>query len=304
MTKGNLRFAVFGNEYQSHKSVAAHNILKALKEKGAEIHVERAFYNLLQSLYHNDMPEVHVFDAMPSGIAYAVSIGGDGTFLKTAARVGALEVPILGVNAGRLGFLSDVMPQEASDAIDAIYAEKTSIERHVAIEAEVAETDGTVVLRELYALNDIALLKHDNASMISIRTYINGQYVTTYQADGVIVSTPTGSTAYNLSNGGPIMVPESGILCLTAVAPHSLSMRPLVLSDASEIELRVESRSRHYLIAVDGNSKNLPVGTTVNIRKAKHKVMVVRSLHTNYYQLLRSKLMWGADVREDSKATP
>ena len=157
--------------------------------------------------------------------------------------------------------------------------------------------DGKPLPGVSHALNDIAVLKRDNASMISIRTSINGEYLVTYQADGLIVSTPTGSTAYSLSNGGPIIVPQTGILCLTPVAPHSLNIRPMVISDDSEITLTVESRNHNFLIAVDGQSAKCSEKTRLTIRKAPYNIKIVKRSSQKYFSTLRQKMMWGADTR-------
>ncbi len=148
-----------------------------------------------------------------------------------------------------------------------------------------------------YALNDIAVLKRDNASMITIHAHINGDELVTYQADGLVVSTPTGSTAYNLSNGGPIMAPLTGILCLTPVAPHSLNIRPIVINDDSVIELTVESRTHNYLVAVDGRSATLDESIPLVISKAPYTVRIVKRASQHYFATLREKMMWGMDAR-------
>jgi NAD+ kinase len=180
-------------------------------------------------------------------------------------------------------------------AISDIYAGNYRVDEHSVIKIE---TSGEEKLESSpFALNDIAILKRDNASMISIRASINGEYVTTYQADGLIVTTPTGSTAYNLSNGGPIIAPGTGTLCLTAVAPHSLNIRPIVVPDNSVISLKVESRSHSVLVAVDGKSTSLSDGTEVRISKAKHTVRIIRFSDRKYYSTLREKMMWGLDQR-------
>jgi NAD+ kinase len=236
-----------------------------------------------------------VFEGDDFNVDYAVSMGGDGTLLKTAARVHRKDTPIIGVNIGRLGFLADVAPSEIEMAISDIYAGKYRIDEHSVIRIETA--GGEKLDNGPFALNDIALLKRDNASMISIRTNIDGEYVTTYQADGLIVTTPTGSTAYNLSNGGPIIAPGTGTLCLTAVAPHSLNIRPIVVPDTSVISLKVESRSHSVLVAVDGKSTSIHDGTEVRISKAKHTVRIIRFADRKYYSTLREKMMWGLDQR-------
>ena len=161
----------------------------------------------------------------------------------------------------------------------------------------VAESDGVPIKECPYALNDIAVLKRDTASMIAIRTSVNGEYVITYQADGLIVTTPMGSTAYSLSNGGPIITPDTDIVCLTPVAPHSMNVRPIVVPDNSVVTLKVESRSHNFLIAVDGRSESLPEGTLITIRKADYTAKVVRFCDHRYFSTLREKMMWGADQR-------
>lgn len=290
-----LRFALFGNEYQARKSAAIQKVLSVLGEKGAEIHIDRTFYEFITRVEHLEVEATSVFDGDDFEADFVISMGGDGTFLKAASRVGCREIPIIGVNTGRLGFLANVLPSEAEAMLDAVYAGDFLLETHAAIQIE---TDGEELGECPYALNDIAVLKRDNASMISIRTMVNEDYLVTYQADGLIVSTPTGSTAYSLSNGGPVIVPQSGNLCLTAVAPHSLNIRPIVIGDDAVVTLDVESRSHSYLVAIDGRSVKLSEGTKVIIRKAPFTVRIVKRSGQRYFATLREKMMWGMDQRE------
>ena len=294
MTQKN-RFAIFGNVYQRKKSQAVFKLIAILQRYDAEIYVDRPFYEFITEGQHMDVRVDGIFDGDDFDVDYAISMGGDGTLLKTAARVHSKDTPIIGVNIGRLGFLADVAPSEIEMAISDIYAGNYRVDEHSVIKIE---TSGEEKLESSpFALNDIAILKRDNASMISIRASINGEYVTTYQADGLIVTTPTGSTAYNLSNGGPIIAPGTGTLCLTAVAPHSLNIRPIVVPDNSVISLKVESRSHSVLVAVDGKSTSLHDGTEVRISKAKHTVRIIRFSDRKYYSTLREKMMWGLDQR-------
>ena len=294
MTQKN-RFAIFGNVYQRKKSQAVFKLIAILQRYDAEIYVDRPFYEFITEGQHMDVRVDGIFDGDDFDVDYAISMGGDGTLLKTAARVHSKDTPIIGVNIGRLGFLADVAPSEIEMAISDIYAGNYRVDEHSVIKIE---TSGEEKLESgPFALNDIAILKRDNASMISIRASINGEYVTTYQADGLIVTTPTGSTAYNLSNGGPIIAPGTGTLCLTAVAPHSLNIRPIVVPDSSVISLKVESRSHSVLVAVDGKSTSLHDGTEVRISKAKHTVRIIRFSDRKYYSTLREKMMWGLDQR-------
>ena len=296
MASSKLRFAIFGNEYQPKKSASISSLLDYLNEKGAEIYIERIFYDFLAYAQNLKVQATGVFDDYNFDVDYVISMGGDGTFLKAASKVGAKNIPIMGINMGRLGFLADVLPNEIPEALDAIYEGKFKIEDHSVIRIEA---DGEPIEGNPFALNDIAILKRDNASMISIHTSVNDEYLVTYQADGLIVTTPTGSTAYSLSNGGPIMVPQSGILCLTPVAPHSLNIRPIVIKDDSVITLTVESRSHSFLVAIDGRSEKLREGTMVTIRKAPYTIKIVKRLGQRYFSTLREKMMWGADQRQE-----
>lgn len=294
MTRQPLKFAIFGNEYQAKKSTSIEKILDYLAQKGAEIYVENAYYEFLTRSQHIDVKAAGVFEDYNFDVDYVISMGGDGTFLKAASRVGAKGTPIIGVNMGRLGFLADVLPGEVEAALDSLYAGECQIEEHVVIQVEAV---GGVLAGNPFALNDIAVLKRDDASMISIRTQVDGEFLVNYQADGLIVTTSTGSTAYNLSNGGPIIIPQSSSLCLTPVAPHSLNIRPVVINDTAEITLDVESRSHNYLVAIDGRSERMTEGTRLVIRKAAHTIKIVKQRNQRYFSTLREKLMWGADQR-------
>ena len=207
-----MRFAIFGNIYQSRKSANIQKILACLDEHDAEVCIERRFYDYLVSTGRIAEGSVGLFDDSLFEADFVISMGGDGTLLRAAGHVGSKGTPILGVNMGRLGFLADVLPSEIEEAIASLYDGNYDIENHTVIQAEA---DGRPLQGPSYALNDIAVLKRDNASMITIHAEVDGEYLVTYQADGLIVSTPTGSTAYSLSNGGPIIVPCTGTLCLT-----------------------------------------------------------------------------------------
>lgn len=289
-----LRFALFGKEFQAGKTVSIHRLIDSLKARGAEIYIERTFFQYITSALGMEVEVSGVFDNYNFDVDFVISIGGDGTFLRAASMVGSKGTPIIGVNTGRLGFLADIHPYEIDHAIAEIADGHYAVEPHAVI---MVEADGELIEGSPFALNDIAVLKRDNAAMISVRTCINGEYLVTYQADGLIVSTPTGSTAYGLSNGGPIIVPDADILCLTPVAPHSLNVRPIVINDDSEITLEVESRSHNFLVAIDGRSEKLLESTRLTIRKAPYTINIVKRDSRSYFSTLREKMMWGADHR-------
>lgn len=294
MAQTKLRFAIFGNEYQPQKANFFLHIIKVLHAHQAVVYVERMFYQFLLQNTSIEQHSIGVFEEGNFEADFVISVGGDGTFLKAAQQVGTKQIPIIGVNTGRLGFLANILPIELPEAIDAIYQGNYEIEKHSVIQLE---TEGEVLNANPYALNDIAILKRDHAAMITIKTMVNNNYLVTYQADGLIISTPTGSTAYNLSNGGPIMVPTTSILCITPVAPHSLNIRPIVVNDNSVVTLTVESRSHNFLVAIDGRSTKLREGTKLIIRKAPYATLFVKRLGQRYFSTLREKLMWGADTR-------
>lgn len=295
MADKKLSFAIFGNDRKALELMQVWEMLDYLSKRNADVLIEETFYRNLCRDLNGDLPVAGVFEGNSFETDYAISLGGDGTFLRAASKVGAKNIPIIGVNMGRLGFLANVLPGEVLEMLDEIYGGNFDIEERSVIKLS---TDSDKFRDYPFALNDIAILKRDTASMISIRVSVGGEYVVTYLADGLIISTPTGSTAYSLSNGGPIMVPRSGILSLTPVAPHSLNIRPIVIGDDMEIKLEVESRSHSFLAAIDGRSERVDEGTTVTIAKAPFRIRIVKRHNHRYFSTLRSKLMWGADSRE------
>lgn len=294
MASRKLRFAIFGNTYQPKKSVSVQKLLACLSQRQADVCIESEFYDFLTNGQRLPLGNVHVIKGCDFDADFVISMGGDGTFLRAASMVRGKQIPILGINIGRLGFLADVNAQEIERTIQALYEGDYTVDTRAVIQVE---TEGQPLQGYDCALNDVAILKRDNASMITIHTTINGDYLTTYQADGLILSTPTGSTAYSLSNGGPIIVPGTHVFSLTAVAPHSLNVRPIVVSEDSEIKLTIESRTHNFLVALDGRSEKLDDTTKLTLRKAPYRVKVIKRAGTKYFHTLRDKMMWGADQR-------
>ena len=290
----NMRFALFGNTYQEHKSAHVAHLLDILREKGAEICISSEFYDFLRHHTYADLKGLDLFEGNSFTADMALSIGGDGTFLKAASRVGKKEIPILGINTGRLGFLADISPDQMEETFDEIYNGTYRVEPRRVLQLTC---NGHVLKGYPYGLNEIAVLKRDSSSMITIRAAINGESLNVYQADGLVISTPTGSTGYSLSVGGPILVPQSGTISLTAVAPHSLNVRPIVIRDDWEITLDVESRSHNFLIAIDGRSETCREGIQLTIRRANYQVHIVKRCRHSFFNTLREKMMWGMDNR-------
>lgn len=289
-----LKFALFGNVYQERKCAAVQKFLSIATERQASLAISENFLQFLRDGMQISLPECEVITDDDFTADYVVCMGGDGTFLDVASRVGSKNIPIIGINTGRLGFLASFSPEHIEQLMNNIYTGQFDIENRSLLHITCDEVD---MGPYPYALNEIAILKHDISSMIGIHTDIDGEYLTTYQADGLIVGTPTGSTAYSLSVGGPIIVPQSSTISLTPVAPHSLNMRPLVVCDSSEITLCIESRSHNFLISLDGRSKSYPENIHIHIRRAPFDVQVVTRKGQSFFATLRRKMMWGADRR-------
>lgn len=289
-----MRFVVFGNIYQAKKSSHAEKLLRLLAQHGAHLTICREFHHFLTAELHLTLPPAELLDDDNFSADMVISIGGDGTFLKTASRVGKKGIPILGINTGRLGFLADISPAEIEETIDEIYSNHYKVEERSVLQLRC---DDERLMKSPYALNEIAVLKRDSSSMISIHAAINDAPLTTYQADGLIVATPTGSTAYSLSVGGPVIVPHSHTIAITPVAPHSLNVRPIVICDDWKITLDVESRSHNFLVSIDGRSESCRETTRLTISRADYSVKVVKRFNHIFFDTLRNKMMWGADVR-------
>ncbi len=290
-----LTFALFGNPFQAKKSASVQKLLCLLEERQAALQIDEDFYQFLQSLQIEIPVSAHIVADGAFDADILISMGGDGTFLEAARRVGDKEIPILGVNMGRLGFLADITPEELSTAIQQIYDEDYQVEERCVLQLEY---DNGTPEGYPYALNEVAVLKRDVSSMISIRVDINGEYLTTYQADGLLINTPTGSTGYALSVGGPIMQPGSRTLGLVPVAPHSLTVRPLTLTDDAVITLSVSARNHRFLVSIDGRSEKCSEDVKLTIHRAPYRIMVVKRPHQSFFRTLRTKLMWGTDARE------
>lgn len=291
-----LRFALFGNVFQAKKSSSVQKLLCLLEERQADLQVDATFYRFLTEDLQIAVPaSARVITDDEFEADFLISMGGDGSFLEAARRVGDKGIPILGVNMGRLGFLADVLPEDIEEVVTQIYDGQYSIDERCVLQLDY---DRGTPEGYPFALNEVAVLKRDVSSMISIRVDINGEYLTTYQADGLIINTPTGSTGYALSVGGPIMQPGSRTLGLVPVAPHSLTVRPLTLTDDTEIALTVASRNHRFLVSLDGRSEKCSEDVRLTVRKAPYTIKVLKRPGQSFFRTLRTKLMWGTDPRE------
>jgi NAD+ kinase len=289
-----MRIGIFGSDYQAGKQDYIKKLFDCLLKPDVEIWVENRFYTYLSRQFAYTPKIAGLIDLDTFSLDMIISLGGDGTFLKTAAWVGWQNIPVLGINTGRLGFLADIHADEIQFAVREILDGNYKIEERTLLQME-ASTPSRI---SNYALNEIAVLKRDTSSMIAIQTYLNDEFLTGYLADGLLVATPTGSTAYSLSVNGPILLPENRNFVLTPVAPHSLNVRPLVIPEDYKIHLKIESRSNNFLVALDGRSAVFPSGSELFIRKAGFTIKIVKHLNRNFYETLRNKLLWGTQISE------
>ena len=294
MEKGKIKYAIFGNSYHKECAASIGQIIQILRRHTAYISIEEQFYHFVRSTLKIDFQPDEIITDNNFSASFAISLGGDGTFLNTAARVGEKEIPIIGINTGRLGFLAEVLPKDFEKLIESLRRGDYFIEHRSLL--RVCDNANQLNIYP-YALNEVAILKHDNSSMISIRALVDGHYLTTYQADGLLISTPTGSTGYSLSVGGPIISPTSPCFALTPVAPHSLNVRPIILNDDITIRLQVKSRNHNFLTSIDGRSQNLDDHVELMIRRAPYRIHLVKRSNSHFFDTLRNKLLWGADKR-------
>ena len=298
-----MKFALFGSMFPDRTVKAEEQILgvcESIIRYGGKLCLTESFFLTLPQYIKNKLDSVcDIVEALPK-VDMAVSVGGDGTFLRTATTVGNTGIPVLGINTGRLGFLAAINYSDVDETLKEVMERNYREEERTLLKMSTDETFPPEHFNT-NALNEIALLKQDTASMLSIHAYINNDYLTSYQADGLIVSTPTGSTAYSLSIGGSILSPTTPSIILSAIAPHNLTSRSLVVDDSSIISLKVESRSHMFLVSVDGQSRVLDETVSIQIRKADYTLRVVKRVGRTFYETLRDKLMWGADVRKQQK---
>lgn len=288
-----MKIAIFGNTYQKEDQIR--EIARVLMKYDVEIYLEEAFRDYLCSEYNLFCSTGDIIKGRDFHTDLVISIGGDGTFLRSSAKIGNKKIPILGVNTGRLGFLADTSYNDFELALQEILEGRYRIEERSQLRVEIAHP---LSGNSYIALNEVAILKQDTASMINVNVHVNDEFLANYEADGMLVATPTGSTAYALSVGGPILSPTLSSFILTPVASHSLTSRPLLIDDNSLIQLRVNSRSNHFLLSLDGRSTILSTDVEFKIRKASYPLRIVRREGQTFYQTLRNKLKWESNPRD------
>jgi len=287
-----MRIAIFGNAMKDQTLLEVQHILRFMSEKGVEVLLS---HELRQELNLREYPEFQKNHA-EQPVDFALSVGGDGTFLTSAAAIGQTNIPILGINCGHLGFLAEVQTQNLDDILQKLIDGQYTIERRSLLSLNILDREGNKrdgLILAPNALNEIAVLKQGLSSMITIELKVNGELLHTYHSDGLVIATPTGSTAYNLSIGGPLMVPQARGIIITPIAPHSLTVKPIVVPDDWKFDIRVESRYDAFMVSVDGRSQSLSTDMSLHIERAPYTVKLVQIGDNSFLNSLKAKLNWG-----------
>lgn len=289
--------AIYGRAFNSSAVPYVEQLFAYLTEKDITTYIYSDFYDFLSGLLvcpatfkryesHHDLPK---------DILFLLSLGGDGTMLSAVSQVRDTGIPIAGINFGRLGFLASIHKTKIIPSLDEIFSRRYTLQTRDLL--EVSSKEHPVFGETNFALNDITIFRHDSSSMITIHVSINGELLNSYWADGIIIATPTGSTAYSLSCGGPVIMPGSGNFAITPVAPHNLNVRPIVISADSQLELEIESRTDLYLVSCDSKKETLSTKIKLHIKRAPFAVNLIRLKPDSFFSTLRDKLLWGLDVR-------
>jgi len=286
--------AIHGRKIKSNSFKEVQALLHQLTSRKIQLSVSSDFLSLNEVLLSNFLFEVYTPERGRKKFDAFISIGGDGTFLETLTHVGSLEIPILGINTGRLGFLASIAQDQISDAIDKLLKGNYEVEKR----SLVFLTSNQKLFNGVnYGLNEFSILRKDSSVMILIKSYLNGDFLNSYWADGLMVSTPTGSTGYSLSCGGPILLPENENFIISPVSPHNLNIRPLIVPDTSEFSFEVESRTNNFLISLDSRSQTVNDNIQMKVKKAPFKAHLIKVEGMSFIETLRNKLSWGLDKR-------
>lgn len=293
-----MKIGIYGQFYHPNSSKYVEELLDVLSDEDIEVLIEEDFLKLIQE---NESIEKNyggygTFTEIDSSYDLFISVGGDGTILKSVNYVRDLNIPIAGINTGRLGFLATINKEEIRTTISKLLQKEYSISERSVLSIYTNPENPNICTNN-FALNEIAVSRKNTTSMITIETWLDDEYLTAYWADGLIVSTPTGSTGYSLSCGGPVITPATKAIAITPIAPHNLNARPLILKDNIKITLKVSGRENEFLVSMDSKIATLQKNTVITIRKAPFKIKMIEIKGDSFLQTLRKKLLWGEDKR-------
>lgn len=292
-----MKVAVFGTMVSDDFIPVLKEFFGFLKDNDIEVQLYKPFYAHLIDDFNTPLYYTSFFQSygdFDEDNNYIFSVGGDGTFLQSLPNIRNFNIPVVGLNGGRLGFLADIGDGQVHSALESVFKGDYKVEERTMLEVGFSNL---IDLDFNYALNEMTVIKTDNSSMLNISARINGVFLNNYWADGLIISTPTGSTAYSLSVGGPVLTPDSGNFVITPLAPHNLTVRPIVVSDNSVIELTVEGRGENYLTSLDSRSVSVEFPTKIKVKKAQFTLKTLQLPEQSFFNTLRTKLMWGVDRR-------
>lgn len=290
-----MKFAIFGQNYQENTENVITEVLKILEKNNIGIVIEKKFSESFK-ISSQGYETFSSHTELNSNIDIFISIGGDGTILRAVTYVRDKNIPIVGINTGRLGFLATVQIENIETYLLKIINKEYTISKRQLLNLQCTPRNPDLTDMN-FALNEVSVSRKDSTSMITIETYLNGEYLTSYWADGLIISTPTGSTGYSLSCGGPVLMPDVNSLVITPIAPHNLNARPLVITDDTEIELRVTGREAQYLVSLDSRITSVTNDTLLRIKKTPFQINMVEFKDEGFLKTIRKKLLWGEDRR-------
>ncbi len=293
-----MKIGIYGQFYHKDPEEYIQLILDVLQKNGANVFIEEGFLKIIEQHEGISTPvsSIETFKKLDTSYDFFLSIGGDGTLLKSVTFVRDLGIPIIGINTGRLGFLATIQKEKITESIQNLMEGKYQISERSLLTIETSPTNAALSPLN-FALNEIAVNRKNTTSMIKVDTKVDDEYLTSYWSDGLIVSTPTGSTGYSLSCGGPVMDPAAASIIITPIAPHNLNARPLVLPDSSVLSLKVSGREESYLVSLDSRIATLTNDTHITIKKAPFSIKMVQMENSSFIKTLREKLLWGEDKR-------
>ena len=288
--------ALFSREINDSTKNVINSFFLSNRAKHSKFYIEKNTLDVIENTENLNLVPFETSNDLDSSIDIMVSIGGDGTFLRCIEFIRELDIPVMGINTGNLGFLATSKKENINDSISKIFDKDFNVENRTLIKVnsdEIGINDSVFP----YALNEVSVVRKDTTSMINIKTSLDGNHLNTYWADGLIVSTPTGSTGYSLSCGGPVISPTSGSFVLTPISPHNLNVRPLVISDTTKIELSVSGREKNHLLSIDSKIFTIENDTIIKIEKAEFNFKIAHFSNNSFYESLKEKLLWGKDKR-------
>jgi NAD+ kinase len=291
-----MKIGIYGRQFNNSVLPYIQQVFDCLVECNVEVLVYKNFYDFVKDklFLPKQFKSFQTHDDIKNIVDVMISLGGDGTMLDTVAIVRDAGIPMIGINFGRLGFLASINKEGIKYAIDAIIEKKFTLDTRSLLKIETNQK----LFGELnFALNDLTIHKRDTSAMILIHCYLNGEFLNSYWADGLIVATPTGSTAYSLSCGGPIILPRSGNFVITPISPHNLNVRPVIIADDSELTFEIEGRSSKYLITCDSRTEVIDSTLKITVKRADFDINLIRLNNESYLSTLRNKLLWGIDTR-------